>query len=64
VSWLTEPSRAFKWSIFVTVWAHMGFYMVILLAACRSIPADLYEARKMDRASPWRGLHADHAAAC
>lgn len=54
VSWLTEPSRAFKGSIFVTVWAHMGFYMVILLAGLQSIPADLYEAAKMDRASPWR----------
>jgi len=54
VSWLTEPSRAFKGAIFVTVWAHMGFYMVILLAGLQSIPADLYEAAKMDRASPWR----------
>jgi alpha-1,4-digalacturonate transport system permease protein len=54
VSWLTDPSRAFKWSVFVTVWAHMGFYMVILLAGLQSIPADIYEAAKMDRASPWR----------
>ncbi len=54
VSWLTDPARAFKWSIFVTVWAHMGFYMVILLAGLQSIPADIYEAAKMDRASPWR----------
>jgi len=54
VSWLTDPGRAFKWSIFVTVWAHMGFYMVILLAGLQSIPADIYEAAKMDRASPWR----------
>ena len=54
VSWLTDPGRAFGWSIFVTVWAHMGFYMVILLAGLQSIPADLYEAAKMDRASPWR----------
>ena len=54
VSWLTDPSRAFRWSVFVTVWAHMGFYMVILLAGLQSIPADIYEAAKMDRASPWR----------
>ena len=54
ISWLTDPSREFMWSIFVTVWAHMGFYMVILLAGLQSIPADIYEAARMDRASPWR----------
>jgi alpha-1,4-digalacturonate transport system permease protein len=54
VSWLSDPARACRWSVFVTVWAHMGFYMVILLAGLQSIPADLYEAAKMDRASPWR----------
>ena len=54
VTWLTDPSRAFRWSVFVTVWAHMGFYTIILLAGLQSIPADLYEAAKMDRASPWR----------
>ncbi|APV52251.1 sugar ABC transporter permease [Betaproteobacteria bacterium GR16-43] len=54
LSWLSDPARAFKWSIFVTVWAHMGFYTIILLAGLQSIPADIYEAAKMDRASPWR----------
>jgi alpha-1,4-digalacturonate transport system permease protein len=54
VSWLADPARAFRWSIFVTVWAHMGFYTIILLAGLQSIPADIYEAARMDRASPWR----------
>ena len=54
VSWLADPGRAFAWSIFVTVWAHVGFYTIILLAGLQSIPADLYEAARMDRASPWR----------
>jgi alpha-1,4-digalacturonate transport system permease protein len=54
VNWLADPSRAFRWSVFVTVWAHMGFYTIILLAGLQSIPADIYEAAKMDRASPWR----------
>ncbi len=57
VTWLTDPSRAFRWSVFVTVWAHMGFYTIILLAGLQSIPADIYEAAKMDRASPWRVFH-------
>ena len=54
VTWLTDPSRAFRLSVFVTVWGHMGFYTIILLAGLQSIPADIYEAAKMDRASPWR----------
>ena len=56
MSWLADPTRAFYGSVFVTVWAHMGFYTIILLAGLQSIPADIYEAAKMDRASPWRVL--------
>ena len=56
VLWLGEPGWAFSWVIFVTIWAHMGFYTLILLAGLQAIPADLYEAAQMDRASPWRTL--------
>ncbi|HTS23620.1 MAG TPA: sugar ABC transporter permease [Casimicrobiaceae bacterium] len=52
--WLDEPSWAFFWSVFVSIWAHMGFYTLILLAGLQAIPADLYEAAEMDSASPWR----------
>jgi alpha-1,4-digalacturonate transport system permease protein len=40
--------------VFVSIWAHMGFYTLILLAGLQAIPADLYEAAEMDSASPWR----------
>ncbi|AMM86236.1 sugar ABC transporter permease [Martelella sp. AD-3] len=53
-TWLADPHWAFFWTIFVTVWAHSGFFMIILLAGLQSIPQDVYEAAKMDRASPWR----------
>jgi len=56
VLWLAEPRWAFFWVIFVSIWAHMGFYTLILLAGLQAIPADLYEAAQMDRASPWRTL--------
>jgi alpha-1,4-digalacturonate transport system permease protein len=56
VLWLGEPGWAFTWVIFVSIWAHMGFYTLILLAGLQAIPADLYEAAQMDRASPWRTL--------
>lgn len=54
VDWLLNASSAFSWTVFVSIWAHMGFYTLILLAGLQSIPADIYEAAAMDSASPWR----------
>lgn len=56
VEWLTDAGWAFFWTIFVSIWAHMGFYTLILLAGLQAIPRDMYEAAAMDRASPWRTL--------
>jgi len=56
VEWLTDASWAFFWTVFVSIWAHMGFYTLILLAGLQAIPKDLYEAAQMDRANPWRTL--------
>jgi alpha-1,4-digalacturonate transport system permease protein len=48
------------WSRFfvvvVSVWFHMGFYTLILLAGLQAIPKDLYEAAAIDAASPRRTL--------
>jgi alpha-1,4-digalacturonate transport system permease protein len=54
--WLAESGWAFFWVVFVSIWAHMGFYTLILLAGLQAIPGDLYEAAQLDRASPWRSL--------
>ena len=56
VNWMVFPHTAFFWSVFVTVWAHMGFYTIIILAGLQSIPRDVYEAAKMDSATPWRAF--------
>ena len=56
VLWLGEPQTAFFWVTFVSIWAYMGFFTLILLSGLQAIPADLYEAAQMDRASPWRRL--------
>jgi alpha-1,4-digalacturonate transport system permease protein len=56
VHWLIEPGWAFFWVVFVSIWAHMGFYTLILLAGLQAIPAELYEAAEMDAASPWRAF--------
>jgi len=56
IQWLTDSSWTMFWSVFVYTWAHLGFYMLILLAGLQAIPGDLYEAAEMDGTSPWRQL--------
>ena len=56
VGWLTDARWAFFWTVFVSIWAHMGFYTLILLAGLQAIPKDMFEAAEMDAASPWRTL--------
>lgn len=56
VSFLVERNWAMFWSIFISIWAHMGFYTLILLAGLQAIPKDLYEAAQMDRTSKERIL--------
>jgi len=54
INWLVDAQWAFGWSVFISVWAHMGFYTLILLAGLQAIPRDVYEAALMDRANAWR----------
>jgi len=56
IQWLTDPSWTMFWSIFVYTWAHLGFYMLILLAGLQAIPRDVYEAAEMDGTPAWRQL--------
>ena len=52
--WLIERGSAFTAAVTVSVWAHMGFYTLILLAGLQAIPRDLYEAAEMDGTPPAR----------
>ncbi len=54
VNWLVERQWAFMASIMVSVWAHVGFYALILLAGLQAIPKDLYEAAEMDGTRAFR----------
>lgn len=56
ILFFVDPGWAMFWSVFVSVWAHMGFYTLILLAGLQAIPADLYEAAQMDATPRWRVL--------
>jgi alpha-1,4-digalacturonate transport system permease protein len=52
--WLTDRTWAFAATVGVSIWAHMGFYALILLAGLQAIPRDLYEAAAMDGTKPAR----------
>ncbi|MEJ1158963.1 sugar ABC transporter permease [Prosthecomicrobium sp. N25] len=52
--WLTDRFWAFAAAVGVSVWAHVGFYALILLAGLQAIPKDLYEAAEMDGTRPGR----------
>jgi multiple sugar transport system permease protein len=50
--WLVKPDYAFASVIFVHIWKYLPFWTLILLAGRMAIPTDLYEAAKIDGASP------------
>ncbi len=52
--WLLDLNWAMFWVVFVSVWALMGFYTLILLAGLQSIPPELYEASSIDGANNWQ----------
>jgi ABC-type sugar transport system permease subunit len=56
INWLVDRRSIwpFFWVIFVYSWAHLGFYMLILLAGLQSIPSNIYEAAEMDGTPKWR----------
>ena len=54
ILFFVSPQWAMFWAVFVSIWAHMGFYTLILLAGLQAIPPDLYEAAEMDGTSKER----------
>ena len=54
IPWLTSVPQAWVALVGVTVWWTLGFNAVIYLAGLQDIPADLYEAARVDGASAWQ----------
>jgi multiple sugar transport system permease protein len=50
--WLGEPDVAMGWMIGVAVFVSLPFTTYVLLAGLQSIPGELYEAARVDGASP------------
>jgi multiple sugar transport system permease protein len=54
VPWLSEPMWARFTVILVNVWYGAPFFLIMYLAALKSVPEQLYEAAAIDGASAWQ----------
>ena len=52
--WLRDPTLVLPAVMLLSVWQGVGFQMLVFLAGLQSIPEDLYEAARLDGASPWQ----------
>jgi multiple sugar transport system permease protein len=50
--WLQVPGLAMGIVVMVAAWKAFPFYSLVILAALQSVPQELYEAAKVDGASP------------
>jgi multiple sugar transport system permease protein len=53
-NWLRNPSTAMLSVIVVQVFKNVGLNMILFLAALQGVPRELYEAARVDGASPWK----------
>jgi arabinogalactan oligomer/maltooligosaccharide transport system permease protein len=54
LSWFDQPFTSFLTALATNGWLSFPFMMVVSLGALQSIPADLYEAARVDGASRWQ----------
>jgi arabinogalactan oligomer/maltooligosaccharide transport system permease protein len=58
VAWFDKPFTSFLAVLTTNGWLSFSFMMVISLGALQSIPADLYEAARVDGATRWQQFKA------
>ncbi len=56
IQWLSDPNWAMPSLILVQVWHWTPFMTLLLLAGLQSLPAEPFEAARIDGASPWQML--------
>ncbi len=52
-AWLGKEATAMPVSMMVIVWGFVGFYMLLFIAAIKSIPSEIFEAVRIDGAGRW-----------
>jgi multiple sugar transport system permease protein len=52
IDWLGDPKWAMPAIILLAIWKNFGYTMIIFVAALQAIPEELYEAARIDGASP------------
>jgi sn-glycerol 3-phosphate transport system permease protein len=57
LQWLKDPHTSLLSLILVSVWKHVGFYSLIILAGLQSIPKEIYEAADLDKTPWWRTFY-------
>lgn len=53
-AWLTEPKVAIYAIILVGLWQYLGYHILIQFTGIQNIPADIYEAAKIDGAEGFK----------
>ncbi|ANE45488.1 ABC transporter permease [Paenibacillus swuensis] len=53
-SWLTEPKVAMYALYFVALWQYLGYHLLIQFTGIQNIPAEIYEAAKIDGADGFK----------
>ena len=53
-NWLSDVHWVLPAIMIVIIWSGLGYAMVIFLAGLQGIPVELYDAARVDGASPWQ----------
>ena len=56
-NWFGDEKYAFVLILIMHLWRNVPFYAISFMAAMQAIPADLYEAARIDGASNWRQFY-------
>ena len=54
IDWLGDPRWAMPALILLAVWKNFGYNMIIFIAGLQNVPAELYEAARIDGAGTWQ----------
>ncbi|SEN52434.1 carbohydrate ABC transporter permease [Paenibacillus sp. OV219] len=54
ITWLGFTNHTIWMLLPPTIWAGIGFYMILLIAAIQNIPDSLYEASELEGANQWQ----------